>query len=445
MTMKINRRTVLRGAVNGAAVAVALPILDCLLNSNGTAYAAGAPLPVRFGTWHWGCGINPTRWIPQKVGADYDIPPELKGIEAFKNQISVLSGFNAVTDGRPNLVHHSGLMCLRTGVAPVAQNVVEAPTFDTLIAAKIGEGTRFRSLEIAATGNPRDSYSRPGPDEINPAEGSALSFYTRLFGADFRDPNAADFKPDPRVLLSKSALSAVAEQRKAMMAGLGSADRARMDQYFTSIRQIEQQLALQLERPAPLKACAIPEKPTDNAPTPDINQVEAKHKLMANLLAMAVACNQTKVFNMVFSPGTSTLQRTGNPFDHHRLTHTEPSDGKLGYQVEAGWFIERSMAALGTFLEAFAAISEGDGTLLDNSLILAHSDTQIAKIHSIDGMPALLAGKGGGRVKTGLHVAGKGDPVTRIGYSLQQFYGLPIESYGSGSMKTSKTISEIFA
>ena len=81
MSKQISRRRVLRGMLNGAAVSVGLPILECLLNVNGTAFASGAPLPLRFGTWFWGLGVNPERWIPKKVGADYDLGVELQFIE----------------------------------------------------------------------------------------------------------------------------------------------------------------------------------------------------------------------------------------------------------------------------------------------------------------------------------------------------------------------------
>ena len=89
----MNRRKVLRGVVGGAAVTVGVPFLDCFLNSNGTALADGAALPVRFGTWTWGCGMTASRWVPSKAGAGYDIPPELKGIEKLKNKVNVFSGF----------------------------------------------------------------------------------------------------------------------------------------------------------------------------------------------------------------------------------------------------------------------------------------------------------------------------------------------------------------
>src|SRR5437764_350819 len=90
------RRGVLRGMLGGSAVTVALPLLDCMLNTNGTALAAGRPLPVRFGTWFWGCGMNPERWNPAKAGADWEITPELQPIAKLRDKMNVFSTFNVV-------------------------------------------------------------------------------------------------------------------------------------------------------------------------------------------------------------------------------------------------------------------------------------------------------------------------------------------------------------
>src|SRR5215813_10614141 len=118
MTKAISRRTVLRGMLGGAAVSLGLPLLDCFLNDNGTALAQGSPLPVRFGTWFWGCGMNPDRWNPKATGAAYEITPELKPIESIRSQISVLSKFDVLLDGKPNFVHTSGNIGITTGQAP---------------------------------------------------------------------------------------------------------------------------------------------------------------------------------------------------------------------------------------------------------------------------------------------------------------------------------------
>src|ERR1700744_3040667 len=263
---RLNRRTMLRGMLGGGAVTMALPLLDCMLNTNGTAMASGAPMPVRFGTWFWGCGLNPGRWIPNKQGTDYDMPAELKVLAPYKDRLSVFSGFKAIVDGNPAVAHYTGSMSILTGSAPKDMQSVEAPTMDTFIADQIGQTTRFRSLELAATGNPRDSNSRRSSSVINPAEGSPLALYQRIFGPEFKDPNAADFTPDPAVMVRRSALSVLGEQRQDLAKSLGTADRIRLDEYFTSLRELENQLDIQLQKPAPMASCSIPTKTEEQAP-----------------------------------------------------------------------------------------------------------------------------------------------------------------------------------
>jgi hypothetical protein len=442
----LRRRQILRGVLGGAAVTVGLPFLNCFLDDNGTALAAtGAPLPVRFGTWFWGLGYTPSRWVPQTVGENYDLPPEIKYIEPYKNKINVLSGFDVKLDGRPNSVHYSGTFGMRLGVAPDQPDKSDLPTLDVIIGDAIGNGMRFKSLDVAATGNATDSYSRRTVNDVNPGEGSPIAFYTRVFGPDFRDPNAADFKPDPDVMLRLSVLSSIKDQRDALIRYVGSEDKARLDQYFTSLRQVEQQLQLQLEKPPRAEACHVPTKPVEAPIGYQVDNVIANHRLMAQLVAMALACNQTRVFNVVYSDSRSQVHRAGSTTIHHQYTHEEPIDKDLGYQVQSGWFVERSMEAWATFVATLASFKEGDGTLLDNSLVLAHSDTSFAKTHLLQGVPAMTAGSAGGRLKTGIHVATNGDPVSRIGLTMQQAMRLPVERWGVGTMETNQPISQLLA
>ena len=211
-----SRRRVLRGMMGGSAVTVALPFLDCFLNGNGDALASGAPMPVRFGTWFWGCGMTPFRWTPLTEGTGYEIGEELQAIASLKDQVSILSGFGVSLDGKTNIPHISGALGLRTGMAPDSRQS-DVPSVDVIIANQIGKKSRFRSLEMAATGNPRHSYSFRGAGVVNPSEESPIALYRRIFGPEFQDPNAADFKPDPRAMVQKSVLSAVADQRENLM------------------------------------------------------------------------------------------------------------------------------------------------------------------------------------------------------------------------------------
>jgi len=296
---------------------------------------------------------------------------------------------------------------------------------------------------VTATGNPSDSNSRRSSAVINASEPSPLAFYTRIFGPEFKDPNAADFKPDPKVMVRKSALSAIKDQRDALLTEVGAADRVRLDEYFSSIRQLEQQLDIQLQKPAPLEACKAPGQPGTTKLGTQIEDVTANHRLMAGLMAQALACNQTQVFNVMFGDATSSLRKMGNTTTHHQLTHEEPIDEKSGCQPEATFFVERIVEGFQTMLTAMDGVREGDGTLLDHMLLLAYSECSYAKVHSLESIPMFVAGRANGKVKAGLHIDGGGDPVTRVGLTVQQILGVPVSNWGAGSMQTSKSITEI--
>jgi hypothetical protein len=439
-------RTTLRGTLGGAAVAVGLPYLDIFLNTNGDALAAtGAPLPRRFGTWFFGCGMNPPRWNPQTEGRDFELPPELAPIAPVREHISVLSGFSVILAGETNQVHRTGVIGTLCGGAPPTQTDNQGPTLDVLISDAIGGATRFRSLEMAAIGSAKDSFSRRSESAVNPSEPTALSLYTRVFGSGFSDPNADEFTPDPKVMLRQSALSIVSNDRRRLEAQLGASDRARLDEYFTALRQLERQLELQLSAPPPLAACRIPEPPDEPQVSQDVEHVLVNHELMSQVLALALACDQTRVFNMLFSDGASRLHRRGSSDNHHTLTHEEGRDPELGYQPEATRFVIHSMEAWATFVGILAAVPEGDGTLLDNCIVMAHSETSDANSHSVTGLPIMLAGRAGGRVQPGVHVGGAGETTARVGLTLQQVMGLNVASWGRKANETSRPITEILA
>jgi len=444
MRRTISRRTVLRGMLGGAAVSVGLPLLDCFLNGNGTALAQGAPLPLRFGTWFWGCGMNPDRWVPAAEGADYDLPPELEALADVKQHVSVLSGFNTVLDGRPNLPHWTGVMATLTGSVPRVEPEVPAPTLDTLIAARIGTSTRFRSLEVNATGVPGQSYSRESESIVNASTVSPLELYTRIFGPEFFDPSEGPFVPDPKTVLRQSVLSAVREDAARLERQLGSHDKQRLDQYFTSLRQLENQIAVSL-MPPDLAACRRPSAPEGENPGTELAQAQSTHRLMTELLVFALLCDQTRVFNMLFSWGTSELRKSGAQTAHHQYTHDELVDQALGYQPEATAFVLESMDAWAWFVDRLASTPEGDRTLLDNCLVLAHSESSFAKSHQVTTLPVMIAGRAGGRLVPGLHVRGNGEPVTRIGLTVQQTMGLPVSEWGTGSLQVSRPVGAILA
>jgi len=430
--------------LGGATIGVALPFLDMFLSDNGQALAAtGQRLPVRFGTWIWGCGFVPERWIPATTGSDYVLSPDLEPLTPYKSKLAILSGYDVKLDGVANKPHITGCLGLRTGI-PVPNEDVRAATLDVLIGDAIGTGSRFSSIEVSTSGIDR-SYSFRAAGSPNPSEVSPVALYQRIFGEGFQDPNAATFTPDPHTMVRQSVLSAVADDRQRIMRNVGAADRRRLEEYFSSIRHLEDQLALQLQPPAPVENFTKPDAPPNTPMDSEIGNVMVTHKLMAGLLAKALQCNQTKVINVLLSDTTSNLRRAGSSTTHHTLTHEEPVNPTLGYQEQVGWFARQSMLAWRDFLDAMASIPEGDGTLLDNCLIFAHSDCSIAKAHAVEGIPMMIAGNAGGRIRTGFHLAGRADPASRVGLTLQQAMGLQVERWGVQSMETNRTIAELMA
>ena len=443
MAFDITRRRALKGAMG---LTVGLPLLDAMLDVNGTALAAtGTTVPVRFGTWFWGLGVNPSRWFPDKAGPNYELKPELAPIKALQGKINILGNFNVPLDGAPNLPHISGGAAVRTGRALTADRGLPGESFDVTIGDQIGARSRFRSLEVSAIGDARNSLSGRGGGNLNPSETTASGLYARLFGLGFKDPNSGSFTPDPLTVARRSVLSDVSEQRAALQAAVGAADKQKLDQYYTSLRQLENQLEVELRKPDPLKTCVVPRKPGELPVTSEIETVMLNHQLMTDLMVMALACDQTRVFNMMFNNGASNLTRIGSTITHHQLTHEEVLDNRLGYQPEATYFLTRIMEAWTYFVTALDGVKEGDRTLLDNTLVFAHSETEFAKFHTIDNLPMMTAGSAGGKVKTGIYVDGGGSPISRVGLTLQQAMGVSVDKWGTGSMGTSKTVSEIVA
>ncbi len=442
---RLNRRRVLRGMLNGGAVTVGLPLLNMFLNGNGTALASGEPMPVRFGTWSWGLGMNAKVFIPEKTGFDYELTEEIASWAPVKQHINLFTNLTAYLDNMPLLGHSSGWIIQTTGSAPKDNTDIPGETIDVTIANQIGRSTRFKSLTATATGDVKDSISYENSNTPNAAEWSPIEFYTRLFGPEFQDPNADSFTPDPKVMVRKSVLSGVMEETSSLMKKVGMEDRARLDQYFTGLRHLEKQFEHRLTKPEPIEACRPGAEPGDTVMGREEEVVAGRHKIMAELLAMAVACDQTRVFNMVYSIGASSIIRPGYAKPHHTTTHEEPIDHTLGYQPIASWFTRRAMESWANYVHAFANFEEGDGTLLDNVLIYAMTDVGNARIHSVDGMPAFMAGRAGGRIKTGMHIDAGATTVARLGYTALRVMGVDTPSWGTNSNNVSDPVGEILA
>jgi hypothetical protein len=443
MTTKVNRRKVLRGMLGGAAISVGLPLLDCFLDDNGTALADGAPLPVCFGTWFAAMGWHPGYWEPTVVGPHYEMKPMLQVLAPFQQKMNLFSGMQTFLDGRPLATHETGAQICTSGSIPVGHDI-DVPSIDQVVANSIGTRTRFRSVEVSLEGVP-SSWSRRSSTSINASEVSPLALYRKIFGPSYADPNAAEFKPDPAVMLERSVLSGVSEQRASLAKSLGAADRVRLDEYFTSLRELEHELDVQVQKPMPMVACTKPAAPGDGPHGQAIDLVMANGKLFAGLIAHALACGQTRVFNAVVTMGASSVHKVGSEATFHIDTHEEAVDQKLGYQPEVNWYMLRCLDCLAVMLTALDGVREGDRTLLDRVAMYGATDHGYARLHTLTNIPLFTAGGANGRLKTGYHLTAPGDTVTRVGLTVMQALKLPVSSWGTMSNETSKPFSELLA
>jgi hypothetical protein len=427
MKTRINRRMVLRGALAGAAVSMGLPLLEVFLNDTGSALAGGAPLPRRFGIFFWGNGNLPDRWVPSGSGPTWEPSPQLAPLAALKENITVVSGMKVYTGNA--VPHGSGPAGIFSGsplLAGIETNNFSAPSIDQVIASAVGGDTRFRSLELAVQRS-SDTMSINGPHSMNPAEFSPKALFDRLFGDEFTLPGSEP-KLDPRLALRRSVLDAVADDAKRLQSRLGKADKIRLEQHFDGVRGLEQRLKKFEENPPSLASCAYP--PTPEADYPDIDgrpQLSAVSRIMSDIAAMALACDQTRVLSLWFSRPVSNLLFPKATAGHHQLTHDEPGEQPQVFEI-----LLYVMTELAYFLSALKAVPEGDGTLLDNCAMLCTTDCGYAKAHSVEEYPILIAGGAGGALKQGIHYRSvASENTSKVLLTLARAMGLTLSEFGA--------------
>ncbi len=393
---RCNRRRFLQGMLGGAAITVGLPWLEVF-----HAHAqSGSAYPTRFALFCWGNGMLPNKWVPAATGFgdEWALSEQLAPLAAVKEKLSVLTGLAIKT---PNVIpHHSGSAGILTGMPLLVKSHEEqtfnGPSIDQVIAAEIGNETRFRSLEFGA--QPGRGLSHNGPDNVNPPITDPGVLFERIFGTDFRAPGDMS-DPDPRLALRRSVLDAVMDDIQRFKRDLGVEDIARMDQHLQGVRELERRISRLEEDPPNLESCRRPV-----APDGDYGSIEGRPQLsrtnraLCDIVALAMACDQTRVVsNFITKPLTNELL-AGTNAGHHQLTHDEPDP-----QPQVNRIVLAIMEELGYFIQSLDGIPEGDGTLLDHMVLLATSDVSYGRIHSLDEFPVLIAGSANGRLKVGQH------------------------------------------
>jgi hypothetical protein len=442
----LGRRTFLRGA--GAMVA--LPTLEAMLNSHGTAFAQGQPLPLRFASYFWGNGCTLANWTPGATGAGWPLTPELQPLAAVQDYVNVVSGHSIKT---PNLRgHHNGACAILSGTPfiPLPPNGAPynskfgGPSLDQVIAGKIGN-TAFKSVQISVSkrvttgeGPTLQYISHQGPDAPMPPTFSPAAFFNQVF-ANFTPQSSTD----PKNSLRASVLDAVKGDANRLRARLGSADKARLDAHLTAIGDVQTQImALP---PVLTSACQLP-NPTPTNDNSDVNgqeQLDAVSHIFSDLIALTWACDLTRVASVQFSGsvGGTVYADVGQVDDEHSLTHDSTR------QADVHSAVVYVMQHFGYFLSKLKATPDGTGNLLDNSCILCSTDVCEGLYHSIDDYPILVAGKAGGALKyPGVHYrSNTQENTTNVLLSCAKAVGTGLTSVGGDVGVSSTPCSAILA
>lgn len=413
-TWKIHRRTALRGL----GVTLGLPLLEAMLPVAAANPPAAKP-PVRLLFIFVPGGVNVDAWAPRGEGAEYEASPTLAALAPVRSDVLVLSGLN----GRQGELGGNGHPL---GTAPWLSSApindrdrggyATGVSIDQLAAAKVGRDTRLPSLELGCDRNSTDMHtsniSWRGPASPMGKETDPRAVYSRLFG----DPQGGG--------QGRRLLDLVLEDAQTVRKRLGQIDRQKLDEYLDSVRSIERRIERsqrdnQTNRPPEIK---LPET---------IPAQYADHlRLLLDLLALGLASDSTRVATFMFNnePGRASWPEVGVNENHHGLAHLDPRTQEGQFKLASlakidRWYVEQ----LVYLMQKMKATREGEGTLLDNSMIMYGSGLAWGRLHNRENLPILLAGGGGGTIQGGRHVRCGGVPLANLFLSLLDRVGVEVD------------------
>lgn len=433
------RRTFLRGA----GTIIALPMLESMVPAGIRSDATTVSAPVRLAFVYVPNGIVMDDWTPKEFGKSFEFTRILKPLEPFRNDLFVFSGLddhngNALGDGpgdhaRAGASFLTGTHCKKTAGADIQNGV----SIDQIAAQKVGSATRLRSIELGCedsrtVGNCDSGYScaytnsiswrtptTPMPPEVNPRMA-----FERLFGtADLSLPPEVRAR---RARERKSILDLVRSDTQRLSNTLGATDKRKIDEYLSAIREIEGRIE-KAERdnrgitPPIEKPAGIPIEFADYL------------RLMFDLLVVAFQSDLTRISTlMVGREGSMRVYpELGVPDPHHPLTHHRNNKE----WIEKIAIINRFHIGLfAEFIGKLKATPDGNGTLLDHSMILYGSGLCDGNRHTHENLPLLLAGRGDGTLQPGRHIQyKKGTPLTNLYRTLLQHMGTDAETIGDSN------------
>jgi hypothetical protein len=433
MKTRIDRRSFLRGA--GATLA--LPWLEIM---TAGARAAQATAPKRFVTFFQPNGVFPKAWNVTGTGRGYELSPILQPLADYREKMLVLSGIDSVGAGHVKL---TGAFLTGTAI----EDGVNGVSVDQVIAQHIGRSTRFASVELG-TEPPRQGLA--GDDPISLANTVSWSSPTQRISPEispsaafdrlFRDPSSPEAQR--AALQRRSVVDAVLNDAKRLQKQASGRDRQKIDEYLAGIRSVEVQIERTLQPPEPewrpLRA------PTLQRPPSGIPVSKQDHmRLMMDLLVLSLQTDTTRVATFMSAHGFSRQNFTfldGVKNDHHGMSHHKNLKTLVDeYTAVSRWYAEQ----VRYLLSKMAAIEEGNGSLLDNSVVLYGSEMKDGNGHIKEDLPLVLLGGNNLGLRTGQHLPfPKRTGLADLHLTLAQRFGAEIEHFNEAS---TGTLGGIFA
>ena len=431
----MTRRTVLRGL----GTAVALPMLDSL--APRMARAEQKNFPRRMAFVYVPNGINMAKWTPEATGMDYALSPTLEPLAAHQKDLLTISGLaqkNAFGLGDGGGDHARASATFLTGVHPKksASEVRTGISVDQLAANRIGGQTRFRSLELTGdrgqeAGSCDSGYScayqfniswQSASQPMNPEIEPKLVF-DRLFGGG-ADGESQEARAR-RQISDLSVLDFVAEQSRAVQAKIGTAEKRKLDEYFTAVRDVERRIKMNGTTPV-----AVPEGAVG-----DLNgeyTFERHMRLMFDLITLSFQTDTTRIatFLVAHDGGNRPYPFAGVPQGHHHISHHRNQPESLAkLAIIDKWHVTQ----FAYFLEKLKSVREGEGTLLDNCMIVYGAGISDGNEHLHNNLPVILAGRAGGTITPGRHLKVEQTPMTNLFLSMLDRMGAKTESFGDST------------
>ncbi len=429
-----------RAFLRGAGTMLALPLLDSMIPALTAQSKTAASAPSRLGFVYIPHGAVMDKWTPTATGSAFEFSPVLEPLAPHRDRLLILSNLahhqaDSLGDGGAD--HARSSPTFLSGVHPKrteGEDVRAATTIDQIAAQHIGQETRYPSIELTTedmtglVGACDTGYSctymntiswrtptTPLPMEINPRV-----IFERLFG-----DGGTPAQRMARIQEDRSILDEITRQTPGLEAGLGPKDRTRVSEYLENVREIERRLQIAEKQSA--NSLAVPDAPVG---VPD--SYEEHVKLMFDLMALAYQTDLTRVFTFMMARELSqrSYPLIGVPEPHHATSHHQDDPVKLAKLVKIQNY---HVSLFARFLEKLKSTPDGDGNLLDHSLILYGSSMSNSNIHNHNPLPILVAGGAGG-FKGGRHLKfAENTPMANVLVSVLNRAGVPTDKVGDST------------